>query len=135
MRHAGLCLGAIVLLHAVYAALWHVWFWNYAPDGGPGGNWMISPAIYWIPLFSLIYIWCRVDSNQRKVRLPFGRAMFVTFLFPIGVPYYFFRTHARREALVRTCRFLIFVAACLTASWLGGELTHQYYIALASKEP
>ena len=133
MKHGHLYLCAIILLHAICTALSQAWFWNYAPDGGPGGDWMISPAIYWIPLFCLIFIWCRVDSNQRKVRLPFGGSMLVTLLFPIGVPYYFFRTYSRRLALIRTGQFFVFVAACVAALWLGNELTHRYYAVWTNK--
>ena len=127
MRHANLYLGAIILLHAAAAALSEAWFWNYAPDGGSAGDWMISPAIYWIPLLCLIFIWCRIDANQRKVRLSFGGSMLVTLFFPIGVPYYFFRTYSRRLALVRSGQFLAFIAACVVALWLGNELTRRYY--------
>lgn len=88
MKHAHIYLGAIVLLHAACAALSQASFWKYAPDGGPEGDWMFSPAIYWIPLFCLILIWCRVDSNQRKVGFPFGGSLLVSVFFPIGVPFY-----------------------------------------------
>jgi hypothetical protein len=131
MKHAHLYLGAIVVLHAACAALWHVWFWN---SGGPRGDWMISPVIYWIPLFCLILIWCRVDSNQRNAGLPIVGSMLVALFFPLGVPYYFFRTYSRRLALIRTGQFLLFVATCVAASWLGGELTHRYYAVWTNRE-
>ena len=127
MKHPHIYLGVIILLHGVSAALWEVWFWNYAHHGRPEGDWMVSPAIYWMPLFFLIFIWCRVDSSQRMVRLPFGVSVLVTFLFPIGVPYYFFRIYSRRLALIRTGQFLVFAAACVGALWLGHEFVYRYY--------
>ena len=133
MKHAHIYLVAILLLHAGGAALWQVWFWNYVPDGGPEGDWMLSPAIYWIPLFSLLYVWCRVDAETRNVQFPFSASILVSLFFPIGVPFYFFKTYSRRDALIHTGLFLIFVVACFAAGWLGGKVTHQYYAVWTNK--
>jgi hypothetical protein len=133
MRRAHPYLGAIILLHAAAGALSEAWFWNYVPDGGSAGDWMINPAIYWILLCCLIFFWCKTDASQRKVQFPVGGSMLVALVFPVGVPYYFFRTYSRRLALVRSGQFFAFVAACVAAFWLGNELTHRYYAVWTNK--
>jgi len=133
MKHAHIYLAAIVLLHAVCGALAEAWFWSYVPDGGPEGLWMVNPLIYWTPLFLLLWAWCRADTRARHARFSPGASMLVSILFPIGVPYYFFKTYARREALLHAGLFLVFVGACLGTFWLSRKLTFQYYAVWTNK--
>src|SRR5215831_3514970 len=102
MRHAHVYLIAILLLHIVVAVLYEAYFWLYVPDGIglAEAAWMRSPTIYWAGLVVLLYIWCRVDAKDRRVTLPPGAVILVPLLFPIGVPYYYWRTYARRAAIM-----------------------------------
>jgi hypothetical protein len=127
MRHAHIYLIAIVLLHVATSALFEAYFWLYVPDGGPGGDWMRSGWIYWLPLFGLLYIWCRVDAKDRHVELPFGASTLVAFLFPIGVSYYFFKTYPRRRALIQIALAAAFISACIAASWIGNRVAFCHY--------
>ncbi len=130
MRHAHVYLVAILLLHIGIAALSEAYFWLYVPDGEglAEAAWMVNPAIYWVPLMAWLYLWCVVDAKDRHVQPPFGAAIVVTLVFPIGVPYYYWRTYPPRAAMVHIGSFTIFVAACVAASRLGGMLAHYYFL-------
>jgi hypothetical protein len=127
MRIAHLYLGAVLLLHIVVAILYEAHFWNYTPDGGPEGDWMTSPAIYWSPLLVLIFLWIRADAKDRHVVLSPWLSFAIPLLFPLGVPFYYFRTNQPLRAFQRSAMFLLFVAACLAALRLGNLLAFNYY--------
>lgn len=133
MRRAHIVLAAILLLHFVVAALSEAFFWLYVPDGPGLGDalWMRSPRIYWPSLMFLLLVWCVTDAKDRSVELPLGAAIALPFLFPIGVPYYYWKTYPRRAAIEHIGLFAVFVAACIAASWLGGKLSHYYYFRIA----
>jgi hypothetical protein len=95
------------------------------PDAEP--NWMVSPTIYWVPLLLLLFMWCVVDAKERRIHRPFGWAMFVSLLFPIGVPTYFARTYSARPAIVRISLATLFVTACIAAMWVGNWFAFNYY--------
>lgn len=133
MRHAHLYLAAILLLHAGVAALDEAYFWLYIPDGEGlvEAAWMRSPAIYWVPLIVLLSVWCRVDAKNRRVKPPLGAVLVVPLLFPIGVPYYYWRTYPRHAAFVHIGLFVIFAAACVAALWIGRRIAFQYFLTAA----
>ena len=126
MRRAHIYLISILLLHIGYAVLYQVQFSNNFPDGDmdkvPG------PATYWIPLLILLYLWCAADAKDRHVDLPVLRSVLVPLLFPIGVPYYFLRTYARRRALLHIGLAVIFAAACLAVAKVTSMLAFYYII-------
>src|SRR5690348_2679750 len=110
IRVTHLCLLAIVLIGFVYGVAWEVRFWNYMPDGGPGGDWMVSPLLYWPPILILIFVWLREDAKRQAVRIPTWLSLAAPMIFPIGLPYYFFRTSPVRRGFIRLAMFLLFVA-------------------------
>jgi F0F1-type ATP synthase assembly protein I len=126
MRRAHIYLASILLLHIGYVLLYAVQFWSNVPDGDmdkvPG------PATYWIPLLILLYFWCKADAKDRHVNLPLLPSVLVPLLFPIGVPYYFLRTYARRRALLHIGLAVIFAAACLAVAKLTYMLAFYYLI-------
>jgi hypothetical protein len=127
MRRAPIYLGAILFLHLVGAILYEAYFWNYVPDGGPGGEWMISPATYWVPLLTLLILWLRTDAKERNAGIPGWALLVAPVLFPIGIPYYFFSTNPMRTAVLRLGLALLFVGACFGALWMGNRLAFNYY--------
>jgi hypothetical protein len=127
MKVSNIFLGAILLLHGLVFALSEYWFWNYVPDGGPEGNWMRNPALYWLPLLCLVFFWAVADSKRRKSSFSYISLSVVAILFPVGVPYYFLKTYGRRAALLHVFMFAIFASACLACGWIGHSLTHRYY--------
>ena len=126
MRRAHIYLASILLLHIGYVLLYAVQFWNNVPDADmdkvPG------PATYWIPLLILLYFWCKADAKDRHVDLPLLPSVLVPLLFPIGVPYYFLRTYARRRALLHIGLAVIFAAACFAVARLTYMLAFYYLI-------
>jgi hypothetical protein len=128
MRHAHVYLLAIVLHHVGATARHEAYFWLDAPDGAA---WLISPATYWIPLIALLFVWCVVDAKNRHIKLPFWVPLVVSLIFPIGVPYYYWRTYPRRAAFVQMGLFAIFMAVCVAALWVGKKLVDYYFLEVA----
>ena len=126
MRRAHIYLASILLLHSGYIVLYEVQFWNNFPDGDMGK--VPGPATYWIPLLILLYLWCKADAKDRHVDLPFFPSVLVPLLFPIGVPYYFLRTYARRRVLFHIGLAVIFAVACLAVAKVTYMLAFCYLV-------
>jgi hypothetical protein len=133
MKPAHFYLAAILLLHLSVGILGEAHFWKYMPDGGPGGDWMISPAIYWVPLLILIYLWLRADARYRQAVLPPWLSIAAPIVFPIGVPFYYFRTNRVYTAFFRIGLLLLFAGACFATLWLGTKLAFNYYAVWTNK--
>ncbi len=133
MKRSHIWLATILLFHAWYGALQQVWFWNYAPDGDGEGLWMVNPFTYWVPLFSLLFLWYRADSKARALQFSLRASLLASILFPIGVPYYFSRTYSRRGALLHTGLLLVFAATCFVVGRLGNTVAFQYYAVWTNK--
>lgn len=127
MRITHFYLVAILLLHLIVGILGQVYFWNYVPDGGPGGDWMTSPAIYWPPLLALICLWLHADAKHRHAMLPAWLLIGAPIVFPIGIPFYYFRSSELPIAFSRLGLFLLFACSCLAALWIGSKLAFNYY--------
>ena len=130
MRRAHIYLLAILLLHAGVAAVDEAYWWLYAPDGEgiAEAAWMISPVIYWVPLVVLLFVWCIVDARNRHVKRPLGAAILVALVFPVGVPYYYWRTYARRAAVVHIGLFVIFAVACFATLRFARMIAGFYFL-------
>jgi hypothetical protein len=126
MRRAHVVLLAILVLSFGCSAVLEVTFLRWLPDG-PHPVWanFIEPG-YWVALLVLIYVWCASDAKDRGVSLPFGVTVLVPLLFPIGVPYYYFRTYPAGSAFLRVGLAALFAVACIAALKLGGKCGDYY---------
>src|SRR4051812_43158081 len=95
IRRQHVYLAAILVMQIGYAIFYQVRFWNNFPDGDM--NQVPDGTGYWIVLVILLYLWCRADARVRQVNLPLPLSVLVPLLFPVGVPYYFWRTYGRRR--------------------------------------
>src|SRR6478735_7684478 len=127
MRRAHLYLIAILVHHLVAAILYETYFWCCFPDGGGRGEWLTSPATYWVPLLILLYLWLRADLKDRNIGLPTWTSVLAPIFFPLGVPYYFLRTYPLRAGASRIALAILFVGVCVCISLLGFRLTFKYY--------
>jgi hypothetical protein len=125
MRRSHVYLALIVLLHVAWAARKQAETWLYWPDGDMSK--MLGSGFYLAPLLVLIYMWRRSDSKEREVRLSLVPSVLVPALFPVGIPYYFFRTYSLRPALAHVGLAVLFAAICFAALWLGDRLSFNYY--------
>jgi hypothetical protein len=81
-----------------------------------------------------LYVWLKSDAGDRRIPLSLGTSMLVPLLFPIGIPYYYFRTYTTRTAILRIGLATLFAAACIAAVWLGSTLAFNYY-AIWTNQP
>jgi hypothetical protein len=143
MKRAHICLVAIVALHIVYPALWAARFWLYplgeVLDGGeapvadvPVGIRLIDIRSYWLALLVLLFLWCRADATDRRIQIPSAVSVLVSLLFPIGVPYYFFRTYPLNRALVHIGWAVAFVVICIGTTLLLGMPALRYFETVAT---
>jgi hypothetical protein len=123
MKTAHFYLIAILFHHLAGSMLYTAYLWCCVP----GGEWMRSSVIYWVPLIVLLYFWLRADAKDRSIEISTWVSVLVPPLFPVGVPFYFWRTNQSRVAAMRTGLALLFVGACIAAVFLGTWLTNQYY--------
>ena len=115
MRRASFYLTGIIALQVVFAAEIEVRFWLYFPDVDVPGWDVPFGYCYWPAVVGLLYLWCRADAKDRRVALPLSTFVWVPLLFPLGVPYYYFRTYPARSAILHIGLSGIFIAICVTA--------------------
>ena len=127
MRRASYFLAGIILLQVVVAAEAERRLWLYFPDGDVPGWLVLLGYCYWPAVVGLLYLWCRADAKDRRVAMPPSTFVWVPLLFPVGIPYYYFRTYPARSATFHIGLAGIFTALCATALWLGHALAHEYY--------
>src|SRR5687767_3107743 len=120
MRRSHIFLALIVVLHAVWAARKQAEIWLYWPDGDLSK--LLSSVFYCVPLLILLYMWCKADSGERRIDLPTWASLVVPATFPVGIPYYYFRTYPLRSALVHIGLAAFFGVICAAAMWLGDRL-------------
>ena len=126
MKRGHTYLAAIVVLTIGYVVLHQVRFWQAFPDRS--FERIPAPALYWIPLLILLYLWCRSDAKERRIDLPIATSILVPLFFPIGIPYYFFHTYDTRRALLRIASAAIFSIGCIIAAMLASRLTENYML-------
>jgi hypothetical protein len=125
MRRSYVYLALIVVLHVAWAAQKQAEAWLSWPDGDMSR--MLGSSFYFAPLLVLIHMWRRSDSKERDVSLSLVPAVLVPAIFPVGIPYYFFRTYPFRPALAHFGLAVLFAAICFAALWLGDILVFNYY--------
>ena len=128
MRRASFFLVGIIAAQFGFAAFGEMQYWKYFPDDGDNPNWLewINHSD-WIVVLGLLYFWCRGDAKDRRVTIPVAISILVPLLFPVGVPYYYFRTYPARSALLHIGFAILFLTACVGAFWLGHRLAFDYY--------
>jgi hypothetical protein len=60
----------------------------------------------------LLYVWCRSEIEDRHFPYPSGAPLLVAWIFPIGLPVYFFRTRPWPKALLALGCAVGFIVAC-----------------------
>jgi hypothetical protein len=125
MRRSQVFLALIVVLHVGWAARKQAETWLHWPHGDMSK--LLSSSFYWVPLVVLLYMWFKADSVERRVHLPMWASFLVPATFPIGIPYYYFRTYPLRPALVHVGLAACFAAICVAALWVGDRLAFNYY--------
>jgi hypothetical protein len=126
MKRAHLWLIAILMLHAFIGILSDAYWWRCFPEGGPQCWWLGSPFIYWVPLLILLYLWLRADIAERQAELPYLSVVLLPLVFPVGVPYYYWRTLPLRAAILNIGLALVYAGVCIAALWLGRMLGFEY---------
>ena len=120
----------IVVLCFGWGARKHAEMWLIWPDGD--FRMEAGLAYFFGPLALLLFLWCRADAKARRVKLSFAESIMIPLLFPIGVPYYFFRSHDVRPAFVHVALAVAFAGVCIGAMWLGARTMFQYYAVWAN---
>ncbi len=125
MRRSRAFLALIVVLHVSWAARKQAETWLYWPDGDMSK--LLSSGFYCVPLLILLYMWVKADSEERSVHLPIWASFLVPATFPVGIPYYYFKTYPLRPALVHVGLAALFGVTCVAALWFGDRLAFNYY--------
>jgi hypothetical protein len=124
IRRPHIYLAAILFWHIGYTAFYEVRFENNFPDGDMSK--VPGDTTYLVPLLIFLYLWCKTDTKDRHIDLPFLPSVLVPLLFPIGVPYYFVRTYGLRRGLLHIGLAVIFAALCLAVA----KITYMVYFYL-----
>jgi hypothetical protein len=126
MRRASFFLVGIVASQFGIAALARRQYWRYFPEGdAPKWVEFLGPC-HWVAVVGLLYLWCKADAKDRRVRIPVATSILVPLFFPIGVPYYYLRTYPTRTAFQHIGMAVVFTACCIGAILLGQKLVEDY---------
>ena len=115
MKRSSLALVALAIAYVAIAVGLEV------PSGSPAGyslKFVVSG--FGIPV--LLYAWCQSDINDGGFSYPSGAPLLVAFLFPVGLPVYFFRTRSWPKALLCLVYSVLFIFACEIMAAIGRAL-------------
>ncbi len=74
----------------------------------------------------LIFVWYRLDADQRSYRRAFFLNLSVIALAVLALPYYFFRSRGAKGGIVATLLFIFLLLVSFFLSYMGQYFT--YYV-------
>ncbi len=74
----------------------------------------------------LLFAWCKADAAKRAIKAPPAAPLIVGIFALIGVPYYFFSTMPRRQAVI-SLFFALGVLVLMVATTLADFITYRAF--------
>ena len=72
----------------------------------------------------LIFVWYRIDADQRSYRRTFFLNLSVIALAVVALPYYFFRSRGAKGGLVAILLFILLLIVSFFLSYMGQYFTY-----------